>query len=65
MVAALFPTVPGQNQCFLCSGIKLMQIGESAKSGNHHRKTSKLLLQQNKIVQENKNYFAHTAIRRA
>jgi hypothetical protein len=54
--------VLGQDQCFQCRGIKLMEIGESAMSGNHHRESSRLLLQQNENVQGNKNYFAHTAI---
>src|ERR1019366_10040992 len=52
----------GEDQCFQCRGIKLIEIGESAMSGNHRCESSRLLLQQNENVQENKNYVAHTAI---
>src|ERR1019366_4872893 len=39
--------VLGQDQCLQCSGIQLIQVGESARSGNHCREFSRLLLQQN------------------
>ena len=51
-----------EDENFQFVGIECVEIGESVMRGNHCRESSRLLLQQNKNVRENKNNFAHTAI---